>query len=150
MIPGEHTKACLDAEASRKRAQERYDQRWPAQCPFCRTDTDSRYPCPNCLYQLICPRCGAGGAMHPEDATIPCKYCGFDENNSKHKRPPDYECQCRVAREAQRQEELRKLRGQRDRIQAEIDRLQAGGDPLQEGQYGAGGPGTHGYFSMGG
>jgi hypothetical protein len=123
---GDHTKACLEAEARRKRAQQRYDERWPRRCNHCLTHTDSEFPCQHCLSNYFtCPRCNRKHAMDEEDALIPCRYCGFDENNPKHKRPADYACRCRVGKDAAQQEELRKLHILRDAAQQQIDRLEA-------------------------
>lgn len=61
--------------------------------------------------------------MHPEDAARPCTACGYVEGDGC---PPDYQCDCRVAKAAaiaaekqQRENRIRDLKQQLRQLEAE-------------------------------
>lgn len=106
----EHTKRCIKAREQRVHQQNLWRARWPNHCPHCEGNTDCGTPCPHCLFELKCPRCGMDDAMDECDATIPCKYCGYIEGQGC---PPDHECTCRVAK-------VEELLRREQRVQSEL------------------------------
>jgi len=116
----EHTKDCLNKKEARKRAQERWRERWPNACRFCKANTDCETPCPHCLMELTCPRCGTPDAMHPEKGEVPCTACGYVEGDGC---PDDYECQCRVSKAEQLARKRRQVENQLADIKIQERRL---------------------------
>jgi len=80
----------------------RWKEQWPNHCPRCEGSTDCENPCVGlvngdarelrpigscergCLFQLWCPRCGRPGAMDPENAAIPCRFCAYREGRHEY------------------------------------------------------------------
>lgn len=49
----------------------------------------------------MCPRCGNGGtALHPEDATVPCRVCGWLQDEPGAGCPPSRDMIRRAERDA--------------------------------------------------
>ena len=132
MVRLTHTKTCIDRTEARARSIDRWKARWPEHCRGCLARTNGENPCLSCLYGLKCPRCGKDAALHPEDATLPCTFCGWrDSYDMPDGCPEDYVCTCRVAQAHHAERERDRLYAERQRIDAEIDKLQRQRDKLR-------------------
>lgn len=127
-----HSRGCEQARERREVQQKEWRARWPDHCRRCEGHTGCDNPCPGtqgrlCLLDLTCPRCGTYRALHPEDAAIPCRVCGWEDGAEKrgHGCPPKHECTCRVAKERKRQEVLSIRQREIERHEAELRRLRA-------------------------
>ena len=61
-------------------------------------------------------------AMHSEDATEPCMFCGYVEGKNADC-PHDYVCDCRVAKEDKRQKEINTLKREQYYLESQIERI---------------------------
>jgi hypothetical protein len=101
---------------------------WPNYCRNCEANTDSANPCQSCLGSLLCPRCGrlcnedGEDAIDPEDASIPCRNCGWVEH-AEMGCPPS-QAQIREEKRIARETEKRYLRHQISTAQARLSKLE--------------------------
>jgi hypothetical protein len=105
-------------------------RRYPAHCMWCEGHTDCANPCQLCLRRMLCPRCGrlqtdsGEDAIDREDATIPCRACGWVQDEPGAGCPPSRD----MIRERRRQEaidaerarfaEVRRLRDRLDELES--------------------------------
>lgn len=110
----EHTEKCLAARAKEREALAAYEYKWPNFCRRCGGTGEDAWienqapaggchwgmmmsePCPHCIGQGKCPRCGVEGQNNFEDCeTLKCFACGWDEGMAGAPEVlNDFECGC--------------------------------------------------------
>lgn len=107
-----HTARCDANRGSWAEMRAEYVAKWPKSCRKCDASggmevsdrvpygstwvsMPSTEPCPECMEQGKCPRCGFTGMSEDWETPTPCAQCGWQWGDKPGDRcPPEWDCDC--------------------------------------------------------